>query len=518
MANTSNQIGQSNESNLLYNLSKQLNNLTFAISSGLSNILIQANSYTDSIALTKENIVNKQNSLAIDGTGNLYPTVDAVNANVVNKADTEGARLDPLITPIYAWGDSFTAGSGFTPYTTYLADLTKFIVTNKGVSGETSTQIKDRLIADVANYSKSVIIWAGRNNYTSPSVVKADIATMISTLGHTRYLVVGIMNGDYPTEYINQSGWVQINQLNEDLKVLYGKKFVDIRPYIVSLHNNSAQDLIDFANDVPPTSLRLDNLHLNTTGYTRVAEFINKQLGELYNSTAYFNSKDFKYYFENNNPLHTIGDETFTGIKSSTNTTSTFTYGIRLTNTGISGSYVLSVNNNNAGDGHRVFNTSTGRGGNYDNAGTGVLLYLNSQTASVGDLLQFRKNGSLTAKVDQNGNLTIPILNISSNPTTSAGTYDVLTRNTTTGVVEKVTQAKGIATLVAGTVIVNTNVVLTGSIIMVSLNTPGGTLGIAYSTPSASIINGTSFVINSVSTAGTLVNTDLSTINWRIIN
>jgi len=104
------------------------------------------------LGYTPENVLNKQDSLNIDGSGVLYPTVDSINNNVVNKVDTEGARLDPSITPIYAWGDSFTAGSGFTPYTTYLANLTKFDVTNKGISGETSTQIKDRLVAPLNAY------------------------------------------------------------------------------------------------------------------------------------------------------------------------------------------------------------------------------------------------------------------------------------------------------------------------------------------------------------------------------
>lgn len=69
----------------------------------------------------------------------------------------------------------------------------------------------------------------------------------------------------------------------------------------------------------------------------------------------------------------------------------------------------------------------------------------------------------------------------------------------------------GTATLVAGTVTVSTTVVATGSIIMVSCNTPGGTQGI-LSAPVASIVNGTSFVINSSNAA------DTSTVNWWIIN
>ena len=69
----------------------------------------------------------------------------------------------------------------------------------------------------------------------------------------------------------------------------------------------------------------------------------------------------------------------------------------------------------------------------------------------------------------------------------------------------------GTATLVGGTVTVSTTAVATGSKIFVSRNTVGGTTG-NLSTPDASIVNGTSFVINSTSGSET------STINWWIIN
>lgn len=73
-------------------------------------------------------------------------------------------------------------------------------------------------------------------------------------------------------------------------------------------------------------------------------------------------------------------------------------------------------------------------------------------------------------------------------------------------------QTTGIATLSGGTKIVSSSAVKAASIILVSYNTPSGTSGI-LSSPSASIISGTSFVINS--SAGAL---DNSTVNWLIIN
>ena len=69
----------------------------------------------------------------------------------------------------------------------------------------------------------------------------------------------------------------------------------------------------------------------------------------------------------------------------------------------------------------------------------------------------------------------------------------------------------GTATLVGGTVTVATTAAVIGSMIMLTRNTPIGTLGY-LSAPTISITNGTSFVINSSS------GTDTSTVNWMIIN
>lgn len=70
----------------------------------------------------------------------------------------------------------------------------------------------------------------------------------------------------------------------------------------------------------------------------------------------------------------------------------------------------------------------------------------------------------------------------------------------------------GTATLVAGTVTINTDKVTANSIIFLTKNTISGATGTQLNAPSASIVPGVSFTINSSSAAET------STINWFIIN
>jgi hypothetical protein len=67
------------------------------------------------------------------------------------------------------------------------------------------------------------------------------------------------------------------------------------------------------------------------------------------------------------------------------------------------------------------------------------------------------------------------------------------------------------AAMTAGSITISTNVVTASSIIFLTANTPGGTQG-NLSAPSASIVPGVSFVINSDNIA------DTSTVNWWIIN
>lgn len=128
--------------------------------------------------------------------------------------------------------------------------------------------------------------------------------------------------------------------------------------------------------------------------------------------------------------------------------------------------------------------------------GTGQTIIGNSTGDSIvsGDLLvtgNYSSNGNITLN---NGNITLSSagdkLNIATGTNASIGTSAAMT---------------------AGTITIATTAVTVGSQIFVSHNTPGGTPGI-LSVPEASIVAGTSFVINSTSSS------DTSTVNWLIIN
>lgn len=206
---------------------------------------------------------------------------------------------------ISCWGDSFTAGAGSSPsltnaYPIRLTNISGVNTFNFGVGGETSSQILTRFLANSTRWSDAQIIWSGRNNGTNITQVLADIASMVSNINHNRYFILSIMNSS--AEIIGSSDYNNIASLNLQLANIYGSKFIDIRKIIINNYNPSlSQDVIDFNNNVPPTSLRADALHLNNAGYEIVAQEINKKIKNLFTSPNFgaVSNQILNYSFKN---------------------------------------------------------------------------------------------------------------------------------------------------------------------------------------------------------------------------
>ena len=227
-------------------------------------------------------------TLAVSGTGYFSGSLNTGDATTTrsNLGLTIATDADVVAgTYIAAWGDSLTAGTGGTPYPSQLSSiLNNRLIYNGGVSGNTSSQIKARMLAASDKYSYTAIIWAGRNDYSVPATVKANIAAMVAALGHNRYIILSVLNGT--AEPSGNPNYDTLIQLNTDLAALYPNNYVDIRAYLVSQYDpGNPQDVIDFGNDVPPSSLRSDTLHLNTAGYLKVAERLNTALLAMANSS-----------------------------------------------------------------------------------------------------------------------------------------------------------------------------------------------------------------------------------------
>lgn len=148
--------------------------------------------------------------------------------------------------------------------------------------GETSTQVTARVIADTSRHDWVTVFWMGHNNIVDPARVKADFAAAIGALspGNNRYIVLSLLNEATPRGIKGGVDYAVVMQLNADLAATHPDNYLDVRSHLVSQYDPSiAQDVADHANDVTPSSLRYDEIHLRNAGSvmvaTKVSEFIN---------------------------------------------------------------------------------------------------------------------------------------------------------------------------------------------------------------------------------------------------
>lgn len=176
---------------------------------------------------------------------------------------------------ITTWGDSLTGNGNVGTWPVQLGAVSGATMNYRGIGGQTSTQIKDRFMAESTRWGDCTVIWAGQNNYTDPTTVLADIATMVSHLTTSRYFVIGMINGGVESEWSGSAGYATKMAMNATLAATYGSKYIDVRTLLVNGYNPSLpQDVTDFGHDIVPTSLRGDAIHLNEAGHAIVANAV----------------------------------------------------------------------------------------------------------------------------------------------------------------------------------------------------------------------------------------------------
>ena len=169
---------------------------------------------------------------------------------------------------IALWGDSMT-GLYFPSMQQAFPDRHIY---GGGISGETSMQIAARQTADTEHKTWISVFWYGHNNWTKDPV-KADIAASVAALapGNRAFIVMSMVNWADSGERGTQEH-ATIMRVNGELAAAYPDNYLDIHRYLVGLYNpNSWQDVQDFQNDLPPSSLRFDKIHLNPAGCDAVA-------------------------------------------------------------------------------------------------------------------------------------------------------------------------------------------------------------------------------------------------------
>lgn len=216
---------------------------------------------------TSAQITARQGAIqtALTVTGNSIPTSGAVSVTAITNrllstpATTVVTRtLTGYLNGVHGTLECVESGDGDA------SDAYSFTRTTTSGS-TTSSPAASPFYPDVRHTQRINLIAIGRNDVGNLSDIQSRIAAIVASLGHNKYLVIGVTNAS--TEPSGSAGHTQVVALNNALAATYGARFVDIRTFAIEEGlaaagiTPSAQDLTDIANDVPPDSLRDDNLH-----------------------------------------------------------------------------------------------------------------------------------------------------------------------------------------------------------------------------------------------------------------
>ncbi|MCO7512411.1 hypothetical protein NJH77_24490, partial [Serratia fonticola] len=144
--------------------------------------------------------------------------------------------------------------------------------------------------------SSEMWICAGINDYRSGATTSADYDNDVNAIKENidamvnfaersgrKVLIFSLTNGNYAVELKDGIRYPKILEVNYYLSQKYPGYYVrsdsalDVREKMVSSYNSSIpQDVIDFGNDITPSSLRSDNRHPNTAGYAIYAALGNQ--------------------------------------------------------------------------------------------------------------------------------------------------------------------------------------------------------------------------------------------------
>jgi lysophospholipase L1-like esterase len=179
---------------------------------------------------------------------------------------------------IVCYGDSLTQGSGASPasngYPQQLSALCGVGVTNKGIAGYTSTQIRAVYFANTDTTAEMThVLWIGRNDGGEQSTIIPNVAAIASRIKHGRYIVLSIINRSDGTENKGSSAYNAIIAANAALQAAYGDRYLDVRSLLVGGVNASV--------DAPDPATSADGLHLTSAGYAIVANAVNAKLKAL---------------------------------------------------------------------------------------------------------------------------------------------------------------------------------------------------------------------------------------------
>lgn len=124
------------------------------------------------------------------------------------------------------------------------------------------------------------VLWYGRNDVYATDFSSRVLTALTASVNHMKYLnkrfiILSITNRTGLTEIKGTTAYNNIISVNKAIQDLYPENYLDIRALMVRSYNPGIpQDVIDFNNDCPPSSLMFDDTHFNAAGYAIIARAI----------------------------------------------------------------------------------------------------------------------------------------------------------------------------------------------------------------------------------------------------
>lgn len=179
-------------------------------------------------------------------------------------------REHAALTSVTCLGDSLTENGAWRDE---VATLTGLTLTNMGVSGETTTQMRARYVPAALGVREAALIyWGGRNNTADLTVVMDDDEAIMAAhaVATPKRLVLSVTNTT--SEPAGTLGHALVQRINAWRAARWPDEYVDARRWLIDHGLTEAgitptgPDATAMSEDRIPPSLMADNTHLNTAG------------------------------------------------------------------------------------------------------------------------------------------------------------------------------------------------------------------------------------------------------------
>lgn len=213
---------------------------------------------------TSRQIARRQGGVApmISISGNLIPAAGAVTCTVdypfLYSAQILYGRLGGVFGTLSVVAGNTTFTRSVNGAAVAIDAQTPFIISN----------------TDYDYDFRTTIIWAGNNNASDTAQVDADVQRMVDFLKpqEKRFAVISLIIGDYPERYAGGTYQTNVLALHALWRERWPNNFIDANALLIRNYDpGNAQDVIDVGRGVVPSSLRIDNIHLNEAGKQIIA-------------------------------------------------------------------------------------------------------------------------------------------------------------------------------------------------------------------------------------------------------